>query len=400
MKKTTLAISLGFATLLSTQTMAEMTIPGTSDLVINLGSNSYDQVILTNAEWLAQEAAKPLADRASPALIGFISSQPAGGTFSTTQHGNGDANTLTGLFDNFAFDTLWATSVYDLDLSAGTVGPAFYDTNVLSELAAAGVPVTSALTVAQLTEIGGIDATLATLASPADDAQIATLNAAKLAIVNNPAGSLLLPDAEQNKITKLAPVTSTILSPSSAFDDEGYGSSWYFTTEFHVDGTISGSQPDYTGGWFDLNFVDVFDSANNVDDILQATFSSDTVALNNNTASVELFFDITHAQTDFFYMWDQGNDATDTATMTDLSTLIPTPMSGDVAPQFKLSFLVNPAVPEADQLVATAMGAKAVRQTTMSGGGQLPNAVSEPSTLAAFGIALIGLAGMSRRRKS
>jgi len=356
MKKTILAISLSCATLLSTQVMAELTIPGMEDLVINLGSNDYD---------------------ATGTLLG-----------STVYAGANDSDSLTGLFDDFAFDTLWATSVYDF--SDGIVGPSFYDTNIESELIAAGANDTTGYTLTQLAYIATLDPLNA-----ADAAEIA-------AIV--PAGSLSLPDSTQDVIKTLSPITDTSLPTSPGKDDEGYGTTWIFTTEFHVDGLLVNGEPDYTDGWFTLNFVDLIDDSNNIDDVLMAEFSSDTVVVNDETASVELYFDIVSAASDFFYIWGTGSDATDTSTMTDLSTLIPDPLSDDASPVFRLAFLVDPAEPTSDELVATGWNGtgydNAIRQTTMRGGGQLPNAVSEPSTIAAFGLALLGLAGMSRRRRS
>ncbi|HSG52251.1 MAG TPA: hypothetical protein VLA40_09085 [Rheinheimera sp.] len=74
-------------------------VANASDMMIDLGTNSYDAARL-------------------------------GGAF--------DGNTMTGIFDEFGFSGLWATSVYDF--SDGSLFGSFYDTNIADTLNGIGVP--------------------------------------------------------------------------------------------------------------------------------------------------------------------------------------------------------------------------------------------------------------------
>ena len=74
-------------------------VANASDMMIDLGTNSYDEA-------------------------------RAGGAF--------DANTMTGIFNEFGFSQLLATSVYDF--SDGSLFGSFYDTNNIATLIGAGVP--------------------------------------------------------------------------------------------------------------------------------------------------------------------------------------------------------------------------------------------------------------------
>lgn len=275
--------------------------------------------------------------------------------------GSGDIDNKTGKFDDLGFTGMWATSIYDYNDTS--VDGAFFDTNIGSELAAYGVPGT-------YSSAAGGGSTVA----------------------------LSLPIAPgQTNIDALNPISDTVLG--STADDEGYGTSWFFTTEFHIDGTLAGGLPDYTGGSFDIIFNSAVGGVGDGETVLSGNFNRDSVVVDGtatSAASAQLWFNITSAKADLFTVYSSPSDLVGT----DLSTL-----AGVAGPEFRLAFVTDPAVPTPESLAlvdtnfigGANVGDVAIRQTTLDGSGQLPTSVPEPGSLALLGIGLMGLA--SRRFK-
>jgi hypothetical protein len=277
--------------------------------------------------------------------------------------GNGDADDVTAKFDDFGFTGMWATSIYDMN--DGSVLGSFFDTNVSSELAAYGVP--------------------GTYPSLADG-------------LTNPV-SLVMPTAPgQTNIDSLNPITDTAIGGTS--DDEGYGTSWYFTTEFHIDGTLGATLPDYTGGYFDIVFNSAIGGLVTSEKVLTANFNRDSVVVDGtatSAASSQIWFNITSAKAGLFTTYNSSGVGSD------LSTL-----AGMAGPEFRLAFNTDPAVPTPESLayidsslyagIDDGLGLTAIRQTTLDGSGQLPNNVPEPGSLALIGLGLLGLASRKVKR--
>jgi hypothetical protein len=330
MKKAILALTLAATGLLtSAQSSAEVTIDFAHDMTIDLS------VFGNNTNFF--DVVDPLS------------------FFATL--GNGDNNDVTAKFDDIGFSGLWATSIYDM--SDSSVFGSFFDTNVASDLAAYGVPGT-------YPSLASIDA-----GTPG----FSTV-------------SLTTPTATQNKIEALNPVSDPSLFSTN--DDEGYGSSWYFSTEFRIDGTLNSTTPNYTGGHFNLIFNSVIGGSTTQETVLEAAFNRDSVAVDgtdSSAASAQMWFDITSAKAGLFTTYSSNGSATD------LGTLALT----DNAPEFRLAFIIDPAIPTAEQLafVDNQNGPVAVRQTTLDGSGQLSK-VPDPASIALLGLGLLALASRKR----
>lgn len=286
----------------------------------------------------------------------FFDVTPSNGTA-----GSGDADDVTAKFDDFGFTGMWATSVYDIN--DGDVAGSFFDTNIASELAEYGVP--------------GTYPSLAGGASADVD--------------------LSLPiEPSQTNIDSLNPITDTAFNGSS--DDEGYGSSWFFTTEFHIEGTLGATLPDYTGGHFDLIFNSVIGGLTTSENVLSATFNRDSVVVDGtatSAASSQIWFDVTTAKAGLFNIYSASGTATDLSTIA--GTLD--------APEFRLAFVTDPAIPTAESLAVVNSnlfgsednGLAAIRQTTLDGSGQISR-VPEPGSLALIGLGLLGFASRKVKR--
>jgi hypothetical protein len=261
---------------------------------------------------------------------------------------NSDANTQTGLFNEFGFSQLMATSVYDL--SDGSVLGSFYDTNKANELTNLGVP-TSGLAMDGTTTV-----------------------------------TLSMPTGSQLDIDALSP-----LSPPIASDDEGFLLTWDLRIAYHLIGTLGASGPSYTGGTFDIWFNDIANDAND-----RVVLSGNLTGSNLQAANLLLYFDITDAESGFLFI----ETAPGSGVFKDATTL-----EGVSNPrEFVLDTNVNPPIPTADQLLVvadcnnatTACTPAAVRQTTLDGS---ITPMPEPGTIALLGAGLLGL-GALRRRKS
>jgi hypothetical protein len=265
---------------------------------------------------------------------------------------NVDGNSTTGIFTQFGFTQMLATSIYELNRTLDGLTGSFYDTNSVFELSK-------------------LYPTLPTTGTAMDGVTQVTIN---------------LPTASggQQDLDSLAPM---VLSGPAATDSlEGFGLTWRLMTEYHFDGVLGLSGPNYTGGYFNIYFDDLT-VADNDRQVLGGTLTSSQL----QAANLNLFFDITMAETGFLFI-----DANSTGNFVDAATLA---LTNNGNSELRLDTNVDPPIPSPSQLLAmydgNTQGYAAVRQTTLDGS---ISPIPEPGTLALFGAGLLGL-GFSRRRK-
>ena len=276
-------------------------VANASDMMIDLGTNSYDTA-------------------------------RAGGAF--------DANTMTGIFNEFGFSQLLATSVYDF--SDGSLFGSFYDTNNIATLIGAGVPASG-------TAMDGVS----------------TVN---LELPNCPLGQ-----CDIDALSPLAP-------PVNFTDSEGFLSVWDLQVEYTLFGELTAGGPQYTGGQIEIFFNDIFNDANDRH-VLTLSLTGSSI----EAANLNLFFDITFAEAGFLWI-DNGS-----GTFIDAESVI---ASGEFA-QVVLDTNVNPPIPTPDKLLL--VGNNAIRQTTLD--GSITASIPEPASLTMLGLGLLGLAAAGRRQR-
>lgn len=217
--------------------------------------------------------------------------------------GIGDAGSLTGIFTEFGFNQLLATSVYDL--TDATVLGAFYDTNIPSELTGLGVPTSGT----------AMDGTT------------------PRALVN--------PTAGQVNIDTLSPT-----APGAGTDAEGFTQTWGLNIFYHFDGVLTASGPVYTGGTWEMIMTDPLGLvAGGSRTVMQGKLTGSSL----QAANLNLFLEVTSAEAGFLMIQDKnGNWA-----------------SAGAGTEFALDTNVNPPIPTPDQLLV--VGTNAIRQATLDG---------------------------------
>jgi len=273
-----------------------------------------------------------------------------------------DADGTTGVFTEFSFNQILATSIYNVGEAGETGGTvitdvfgSFYDTNVASLLTANTIPTSG-------TAMDGV--TTVTLVNP-----IAAVGSATSA---------------QTDLDALSP-----LVPPFGSDSEGFALSWDLRAEYTFNGILTLAGPVYTGGTLNIYFND-FGVAGDV-----LAISANLTGSDISLANLFLDFDITFALEDWLYVKAGGAfvDANDV-------------LDAGGTPTLRLNTNVNPPIPVPSQLLVVngvladgvTPATNAIRQALLNGG--ITAVVPAPATIAILGLGLLGLGASARRRKS
>lgn len=247
--------------------------------------------------------------------------------------GGDDADSMTGIFTEFGFNALLATSIYDF--SNGSLLGSFYDTNIAEDLVAAGMSAagTSGTALDGLSDI-----------------------------------TIPMPDcaAGQCDIDALSPLVPPLTS-----DNEGFLQTWDLQVEYYFEGTLSARGPRYTGGTLDVYFNSL------IDDTLDGLAFSATLTGSHLTAgNLNVFFDITSAA-DSFLNISNGSSYVDVASFID----------DGYFPQLTIDTNVHPPMPTPAQMLW--VDGSAIRTTHLD--GSVTAYIPEPGSIALIGLGLFGL---------
>ena len=260
--------------------------------------------------------------------------------------GMADANTVTAEFTEFGFSQFLATSAYDVD-GLGNLTGGVVDSNITSELQNFGIPASG-------TSLNGA-------------------NSVDLVMPDCPAG--------QCDIDALSPLT-----PPLTGDAEGFLQTWDLQVEYHLEADITSGLPQYTGGYIEFFFNDFNDDSND-----RLILAADLTGSDVNAANLDLFFDVTFAETGFLFVDDGQGNFQDAGLLADAGNFV----------EFVLDTNVNPPIPSGAELLLVTGDdgvTRAIRQTTLDG-SITATVVPEPSAIALLGLSLIGFGVASRRRK-
>lgn len=282
--------------------------------------------------------------------------------------------TNTGAFYELGITGTLATSIYSLN-GAGIVGvgSAVTDTNRTSVINAAGF-------------VG--NASYNTLSNP---------GGAPLVNVNDTASF------NQKNIDSLTPVGSGNFNSQGLNLDFGVPpapfaalSGYSLTFDYEFLGTLTATGPSFNGGDIAFYYDDLSTAVDEHIQVLRVNVVGSTLNLANLDLMGKISFDFNN----------NGNTADDclTAFCQNFWNFQAGPQNWyalagqNVAITFALDTNVNPPIPTADQLAIGGVQGKFARQTTLDSSVRFN--VPEPGSLALAGLALIGLAGGSLRRRS
>ncbi|NKN34295.1 PEP-CTERM sorting domain-containing protein [Marichromatium bheemlicum] len=260
------------------------------------------------------------------------------------RNGGLDPDTSTGIFEEFGYNQLFATSIYDY--SDNSVFGSFFDTNDPATLASYGIPASGT-----------------------------SLDGSKEV-------DLVLPDCPRGQcdIDALSP-----LVPPLGSDNEGFLQTWDLQVEYTFFGDLSASGPSYHSGTFDVYFNDLDDDTND-----RLVFSGELTGSVLSGANLDLFFDITFVVDDFLFIQNENGvffDAHDK-------------LAAGGTPRLVLDTNVNPPIPTPDELLLVSApngDGAVVRQTTLD--GSITGTIPEPATLGLLGAGLLGIGFASTRRR-